>query len=208
MPFKITHSKVSGKSDGADASLVQPSDWNEDHVVAEVEGWRDLVSDVNVRGSVSVPAWSQMGSSPFWGFLFQLNDEAWAVFHIDHDYKPGSPIYLHTHWTSDGSDVNTVRWEFTYTVAKGHNQSNFNMTGTTVTVTTTPNGTAWRHYISEIGTGISSSEFEPDALIIVRIRRITNGGTNNGDDIFLLKTDAHYQADRLTTPNKAPNFYS
>ena len=29
----ITHSKVSAKSDGADATLVRPSDWNDDHVV-------------------------------------------------------------------------------------------------------------------------------------------------------------------------------
>jgi hypothetical protein len=30
----ITHAKVSGKSDGGDATLVRPSDWNADHVGA------------------------------------------------------------------------------------------------------------------------------------------------------------------------------
>lgn len=31
----ITHSKVSAKSDGADNTLIQPSDWNADHVLAD-----------------------------------------------------------------------------------------------------------------------------------------------------------------------------
>jgi hypothetical protein len=30
----ITHSKVSAKSDGADNTLIQPSDWNDEHVIA------------------------------------------------------------------------------------------------------------------------------------------------------------------------------
>lgn len=31
----ITHSKVSSKSDGADAAKVQPSEWNDDHAIAD-----------------------------------------------------------------------------------------------------------------------------------------------------------------------------
>lgn len=34
MTLVVTHSKVSAKVDGADASLVQPSDWNANHVLA------------------------------------------------------------------------------------------------------------------------------------------------------------------------------
>jgi hypothetical protein len=206
MSWQITHSKVSGKADGADASLIQPSDWNGDHVVVGVEGWRDMVSDINTRGQL-VPTWSQMGSSNFWAHKFAINDECWATFHVDHDYKPGTGVYLHVHWTSDNTSTNTVRWEFTYTIAKGHNQSNFNLTGTVVTATGTPHGTAWRHYVTETAE-ITSSEIEPDSLIHVRIKRITNGGTDNTNGIFCLKTDAHYFADRLATPNKSPDFYS
>lgn len=38
MSLQITHSFVSLKSDGADPSLVQPSSWNADHVLAQTTG--------------------------------------------------------------------------------------------------------------------------------------------------------------------------
>jgi hypothetical protein len=34
----ITHTKVSGKSDGVDATLVQPSDWNAGHTINGIPG--------------------------------------------------------------------------------------------------------------------------------------------------------------------------
>ena len=48
---------------------------------------------------------------------------------------------------------------------------------------------------------------EPDELILVTLRRVTNGGTNNTDKVYALTVDFHYEADREVTPNKAPNFY-
>ena len=49
---------------------------------------------------------------------------------------------------------------------------------------------------------------EPDELLLVTIRRVTNGVVNNTDIVFGLSVDLHYEADRDTTPNKTPNFYN
>jgi hypothetical protein len=49
---------------------------------------------------------------------------------------------------------------------------------------------------------------EPDGLIICRIRRVTNGGTDNADNIYLLTADLHYLSNSQATPGKAPNFYN
>jgi hypothetical protein len=171
-------------------------------------GWRDLVGQIEVRGVGSNdPSWAQMGAGPFRAYKFGLNDEVWITYHIDHDYAPGSLIYLHTHWTPSGTDPNSVKWQFDYTITKGHEQQQIDVNGTIITSEQTPEGTAWTHHISEIIAGLDGNVAEPDALVKVRVKRITNGGTDNTDDIFLLTTDCHYQADRLSTPNKAPNFY-
>lgn len=33
----VTHAKVSGVADGADADLIQPSDWNDEHVISSID---------------------------------------------------------------------------------------------------------------------------------------------------------------------------
>ena len=53
MTISITHAKTSSVTDGADTSLVQPSDWNDDHVVPEA-GSGDFRS--NAAGKVLSPA--------------------------------------------------------------------------------------------------------------------------------------------------------
>ena len=48
---------------------------------------------------------------------------------------------------------------------------------------------------------------EPDGLLYVQVKRITNGGSENTDNIFMITSDVHYQSTNLTTKNKAPDFY-
>jgi hypothetical protein len=172
--------------------------------------WRDLTSDIVVRQTpgVGVPTWTTgLNGGPFAAYQFDINEEVWIAFHMDHDYHPGSSFHIHTHWMTDGTSTNTVKWQLTYSVAKGHNQSAFNMTGTTVNIEQAAQGTAWRHMVTE-STAISSSELEVDSLILVNVKRITNGGTDNSDNVYLLTADIHYQASYLGTKNKAPNFYT
>ena len=89
--------------------------------------------------------------------------------------------------------------------ALGHNQGNF---GAPViyTVEQAAAGTAWRHMVTETVSPITLTE--PDELLMVVVRRITNGGTNNTDRVFGLMCDLHYQVDRMATPNRVPNFYA
>lgn len=175
---------------------------------APAPAWRDMIGVPVNRTGVTNPTWTQIATSPFFGYFFQLNDELQFDYHIQHDYKAGTGIYLHAHWLTDGTQTNTCKWEFTYTYARGHNQANFNLTGTTVTVTEAAAGTPYRHMTSEIATAITDATFEPDGIITVRLRRVTNGGTNLTDKVFLRVADCHYQVDRFGTLNKAPNFYT
>jgi hypothetical protein len=140
-------------------------------------------------------------------FVFDVGDYVFCqAFHVNHDVKPGGKAYCHVHWATNGTNTNTVKWEFQISRALGHNQANFGAP-TSYYVTQAAAGTAWRHMVAEVADADALILVEPDELILVTLRRVTNGGTNNTDKVYALTVDFHYEADREVTPNKAPNFY-
>jgi hypothetical protein len=171
-------------------------------------GWRDITGAIDVRGvGANDPAWTQIGSGPFYGYKFIVNDQCWFVYHIPHDIADDT-VYFHSHWISNGTSTATVKWEYVYSYAKGFNQAAFNTTGTTVYSEEAASGTAYQHMVTETAGATISGLTEPDGLIIARVRRVTNGGTDNADNIYLLTADLHYLSNSQATPGKAPNFYN
>lgn len=174
-------------------------------------GWRDITSEINVRDSKSSsPVWEQLGNlTDIYAYNFSISKEGWSTFHIDHDYKPGGEIYIHIHWTTNGTDTRSVKWQIDYTVAKGHNQSvgGTFTNPTTVFLEQNSSGTAYRHMITEMPSSINVSNAEVDSIILVHIKRVSNGISDNTDKVYGLTVDCHYQCDRFSTPNKSPNFY-
>lgn len=174
-------------------------------------GWRDLVQPVSVAGvpTVNAPTPVTFGPSGLREeFAFDVNDYVYcAPFHINHDIKPGGKAYVHVHWSTDGGNTNTVKWEFQISRALGHNQASF---GAAVSyfVEQAAHTDAWRHMIAEVLVADALTLTEPDELILVTLRRVTNGGTNNTATVYGLLVDFHYESDRDATPNKAPNFYA
>lgn len=174
-------------------------------------GWKDMTSSIS---SAKVPPASAPTATNFGSagslqrqeFAFAVGDYVWLEpFHVNHDIKPNSLAHMHVHWTTNGTSTATVKWELSYQRALGHNQAAFGAP-TAITVTQAASGTAYQHMVAEDTTGITM--YEPDELILVSLRRVTNGGTDNADTVFGLTVDFHYQADRSATKNKAPNFYA
>lgn len=173
-------------------------------------GWRDNIVELKVDSSSPNAPTLESIRGGILGWKFPVNEltEAHSAFHIDHDYALGTALYLHVHWVCPTTDVGTVRWGFEYTVAKGHQQAAFPTT-TTVYVEQTTTGTAYMHYVGEVGeaSAISGTGIEPDTVILVRLFR---DGAHVNDtlnaNVFGVFLDLHYQADRATTPFKAPNF--
>lgn len=140
-------------------------------------------------------------------YAFGINDFVYTSgFHITHDIKPDSKIYPHVHWTTDGTSTNTVKWELSFTYAKGHNQEAF-PADTVINLEQAASGTAWQHMITEASDAQAFDAPEVDSIIVMRARRVTNAGTDNTDDVFGLFVDLHYQKDRFGTAQKAPDFY-
>lgn len=175
-------------------------------------GWRDNVVQLNTQpGNPDAPALNifRDGIHAYNFFAGELS-EAFAAFHVDHDYAMGTALYPHIHWAVNTTAVGTIRWGIEYTLAKGHGQMAFGPT-TTVYVEQTTDGTAYKHYVAEVSTtnAIPGTYVEPDTLILCRFFR---DGAHENDtlaaDAFVFVVDLHYQADKATTPNKAPNFFA
>ena len=170
--------------------------------------WHDIISEVKSRGvGATDPSWAVINGTVFSAYSFAVNDQVWMDFHIPHDYKKGTDIYLHAHWLPDGTDANSVKWQFQYAYAHGHDQAAFPLgSATTITAEQTVGGTQYQHYITETA-AITITDMEPDGMLFTCITRITNGATNNTDGIFLLTSDVHYQSTNRGTLNRSPDFY-
>ena len=59
--------------------------------------------------------------------------------------------------------------------------------------------------VTEDATGFTVPEV--DSLILLELKRVTNGGTENTDTVFGLFVDLHYQTSMYATPNRSPSFY-
>lgn len=171
-------------------------------------GWRDILGQIDTRVGATNPTWTIINAGPFYAYKFDVNDECWIPYHIPHDYVPGSDFYLHVHWLPSGTATQVVKWEWYYAYAAGFNQAAFSTAGTLVNAQAAGPGVAYRHMVTETVAISGAAITEPDGFLMTRLRRVTNGGVNNADSIFVLTADVHYQSTNLSTPGKAPGFYN
>ncbi len=175
-------------------------------------GWKDMTGTILLLPTANPVALAPFGPSGLMTKpVFQINDYApVSVYHINHDIKVGGKAYIHMHWSTDGTDTNTVKWEFQISRALGHDQAFFDA-ATSYFVEQAPNqisAGAWRHYVAEVSDLDAITLTEPDECIDVVVRRVTNGGIDNTDQVFGITVDFHYESNRDSTPNKAPDFYA
>lgn len=176
------------------------------------EGWEDLTADLasgKTAGS-NVPTWSAFrGGLSAYSFSATSMKELWITFHITHQYKDGTKIYPHIHW-SPGNSVatGTVRWGIEYSFAKGHNQDAFGATTIMYLEETIDTGVAYQHYITEASDEQAFSEdLETDGLLLCRIfRDAAHANDDFGSAVFGLTADIHFEVGQVATPNKAPPF--
>lgn len=191
-------------------------------VAAPTFGWRDIIGAVLPKATgAGSPARAIYAGGTLADYAFVLNDLCDFIFHIPHDYVPGSDLYFHVHWSH--TDAVSITGNVTFTIyqsyAKGFNQANFSaeknfpITYATTNLTTTPR---YRHRIDEAQmstTGgsaslLDSSAIEVDGLLIVTLKVTampTFGGTGK---LFIHTCDIHYQSTNMATKGKAPGFYT
>jgi hypothetical protein len=174
-----------------------------------VGGWRDLraslVASAVGAGTPTLTAFGPSGNIN--QYKFGVGDSVYLALHVDHDIKESSTCYIHVHWSTDGTSTNSVKWQFSITSAERDDTTHDTFsTDTVITVEASPQGSAWEHIVTEDSTGFTIPPV--DSVLLCELKRITNGATENSDDVFGLFVDIHYEAQQYGTPNRAPNFYT
>ena len=174
-------------------------------------GWRDLTAPIDVRGvGGNDPTFAVYTGTTMRAFQFSAvtMNEVFFVFHVPHDWVPGTDIYFHAHWSNAAAAPNTgnVVWKFDYQFAKGFGQEAFPAIQTAQAISASP-ATRYTHNISET-TAVAIPLMEVDGLILVRgYRDADNVLDTCSDAVFLHTMDIHYQSTNMATKNKAPSFY-
>lgn len=176
-------------------------------------GWRDMVCGLETRSGPSQPPLTNFRNGIYL-FAFSPTDmmEGFCTAHIDHDWKLGQMLYPHIHWTTSSTAVGVVRWGFEYTWARRFDDTgNTVFSGTnTIYVEQNADGTAYKHYVAQPveGAGISGTGLNVDTVILIRIFRDADHVNDTYPDIaYGITFDLHYEAVRLATPNRDPNFF-
>jgi len=174
-------------------------------------GWRDLTAPVDVRGTgANDPTFAVYTGTTMRAYQFSAGtmQEVFFVFHVPHDWVPGTGIYFHAHWSNAAAAPNTgdVVWKFDYSFAKGFGQEAFPSILTAEVIAASP-AVRYTHNVSETA-AISIPLMEVDGLILVRgYRDAGNVLDTCTDAVFLHTMDIHYQSTTMATKNKAPSFY-
>lgn len=185
-------------------------------------GWRDLEGPIIVPNAGANRPTLTTYVNDIEDYAFAANDHYGPIkFHIPHDWAPGTDMFIHTHWSHNGTNISgslVLNYNFLY--AKGHGQQQFPSAQKTIVhtisdlnITNTPSRL---HRIDEVPlstprgsvTLLDTDGIEVDGLILMHfdtptIPTITGGAAKP----FIHYVDIHYQADRHSTRRRAPNFY-
>jgi hypothetical protein len=183
-------------------------------------GWHDIVGALHVdEGSPNRAMFNTYHSGIKARQFIEATSEAYIDFHMPHDYVPGTPIFIHAHWSHDSTTCTggSCTWGFELMYAKGHNQAAFNEP-LIVTVAQAVGIPQHQHMIAEAlastpgGSAVllDEDELETDGIIQCRVFLDSNDMTDSVSvqDPFVHFVDIHYQSTGLATKNKAPDFWA
>ena len=162
--------------------------------------WNDLPPNPIVRSRN--PASNNPTLATFKGaidqYTFAVDDYVADNFEVLHEYKEGTDLYVHIHWSNNGTEATDkfVRWQFEYTIANA-----YGVFGDVATLTTDdikiPADTADRtHLVNNIGV-VSGDDLKIGAVIAYNIKRVAATGTAPSSNPFGLQVAAHIEMDTM-----------
>lgn len=171
--------------------------------------WNDLMvyPDATTKGGSNPPEWSTMfkndGSGSMgvylWMFSSLKEEELHFTIQIPHDYKIGSTLYPHVHWTTvtGTPSGNNVVWGLEYTVISVggvFGQTQILTANSLLSSIGSPTGTG-QHLVTEFGP-LSGSGLGISSVIVCRLFRATGHAADTfSNDVGLLGFDIHYEQD-------------
>jgi hypothetical protein len=174
------------------------------HMTGDATVWDDLrISGASSRLGATAPSLSAfLGAGGIKALTFDSgqHDEVHFEVQLPHNWKEGSNIYPHVHWTPTTADAGNVVWQLDYTWAS--HSGTFGAAATMASAATAAGGTAWVHkmtdlleggknYIAGTGQGISS-------MLVCRLHRDAGKGADTlAAAVAFLEFDVHFEIDTL-----------
>jgi hypothetical protein len=185
-------------------------------------GWRDIIGLVLPDpGNPSTAPSLEDFRGGVYNYQYDSNDRLNCVYHVPHDYVPGTDLFIHLHWghnrpPADIAGNFVVALAATY--AHRETAAPFSIfpapitPSISVTGLTNANYPQHCHVVSEIqisadGGGVNlfdSADIEVDGLINVTFTYVGTMNTNP----FIFTGDIHYQSNNMATKQKASPYWT
>lgn len=166
--------------------------------------WDDLrISGASARPGSTAPALGAFGPSGGLKVLRFENghhDEVHFEIQLPHNWKLGSKIYPHVHWTPVSATAGNVVWELEYSWANVGGA--FGAPGNMASDATAAGGTAWMHHLTRLKESgneyIDGTGKELSSMLVCRLHRNAGAGSDTlAADAAFLEFDIHYEIDSL-----------
>lgn len=164
--------------------------------------WDDLrVSASVAKPGATAPSYKAFGpSGNLQALMFEAghHDEVFFEIQMPHNWKEGTDIHPHVHWTPTTADAGNVVWDLDYSWA--NIDGTFGAPSTMATDARAAGGTAWVHKMDDFKTGgvetISGTGKTLSSMLVCRLHRNSNSGSDTlNKDVALLEFDIHYEVD-------------
>jgi len=190
---------------------------NDNYLSVSVDGELELKGTATVWNDIRVPLSSlkRLGfTDPDWeqfqddgaastgvyapAFATNADQEVFFAAQLPHDWKLGSDLQPHVHWSPSDANAGNVTWKLEYTISDIN--GTFGNTST-ISVTDAADTVALKHQIVGFSSDIDMSSYTDNGdvsiMLICRLYRDVSDGDTYGSDAFLLETDFHYEIDSL-----------
>lgn len=164
-------------------------------------------NDLNVGMSVGLGAAAPSLTTLTGGIkTYQFNgvatmNECFASIELLHDYKEGTDIYPHIHWSPTTASAGNVKWQLEYSVVSPGGAISGS---STTTVTQAASGIKLHN--AEFTTSIPGTNRKIGDQIMLRLfRNPSDGADDYGDPAALISFGIHYQVDDIGSTNRFSN---
>jgi len=156
--------------------------------------WNDIILQVsNLRPGNTPPVFAAFRNGVY-GLRFDANtgDEVHGAFEVVHDYKEGTDMVAHCHWSPTSTDIGNIVFGFEYTHA--NDSQAFSTTATATNTPVAASGVVNQLTRTNIVT-LDGTNYKIGDIIAFRFYR-QNGGTDTfTGNAFVHSIGIHYQAD-------------
>lgn len=130
-------------------------------------------------------------------YTFAVNDYVMDNLEVMHEYREGTPISMHVHLATNGTNVDNryVKFEIEYTIA--NNSSVFvSKTSLSAEILIPANTASKTHSICYIG-DIPGTGIQIGSIICYNVKRITSTGTAPTSNPFVLQVSGHIEINTI-----------